>query len=240
MDIDSPNSGNDNIEEMSIEQLKPTEAILQLLLSNAQLRRQAAPAGNDPDLSIKLRYLADQLSSAIAERDEVKTKLLQYHQAYANLEKRVKSKERDLEASERKYSRLMDAADEVSQMNERNKAAISELTNVRHSVRRLRLWALLALTVAAAGAYGTYVFRQQAIAAISALNGCSFGGKPYSLGSIIDNPQAPDIQCVSMGNGRRPEWQPLTSTEAAKSASQRKSSTTVRKPKSGPQWSASE
>ncbi|VVD97667.1 hypothetical protein PCO31110_01973 [Pandoraea communis] len=230
--------GNDNIEEMSIEQLKPTEAILQLLLSNAQLKRQAASAGNDPDLTTKLRLLADQLSSAIAERDDLKTKLVQYHQAYTSLEKRFKSQARDLEASESKYSRLMEAADEVSLINERNKAAVSDLANVRHSARRLRIWALLALTVAAAGGYGTYAFRQQAIAARSALNGCSFGGKPYSLGSIIDNPQAPDIQCVSMGNGRRPEWQPLASTEAAKSASQRKSSTIVRKPKSGPQWSA--
>ncbi|ALS60686.1 hypothetical protein [Pandoraea norimbergensis] len=209
--------GNDNIEEMSIEQIKPTEAILQLLLSNAQLKRQAASAGNDPDLTVKLRLLADQLSSVIAERDKIKTQLVQYHQAYTSLEKRFKSQTRDLEASENKYSRLMDAADEVSQINERNKAAVSALANVRHSVRRLRILALLAFAAAATGGYGTYAFREKALTAQSALNGCAFDGKPYSVGSIIDNPQAPDIQCVAMGSGRRPEWQQTSNNPKARS-----------------------
>ncbi|AOJ06375.1 hypothetical protein [Burkholderia mayonis] len=39
--------------------------------------------------------------------------------------------------------------------------------------------------------------------------GCTFEGRPYAVGSIIDNPSAPDIECIRPAMDRVPEWQTL-------------------------------
>jgi len=51
---------------------------------------------------------------------------------------------------------------------------------------------------------------------------CEFDGKPYSIGGIIDNPQAPDIECVGSTNGDKPHWQAMTSPVPVKRPVQRR------------------
>ncbi|AHI67967.1 putative gp47 [Burkholderia thailandensis H0587] len=46
--------------------------------------------------------------------------------------------------------------------------------------------------------------------------GCMFEGRSYAVGSIIDNPAAPDIECVRMTAGSVPEWQTLKPNRIAR------------------------
>lgn len=199
--------GNDSIEAMSIDQLKPTEAILQLLLSNAQLRRQSVSAGNDPDLAGKLHEVVNSLATVTAERDKLKQFVAQYYRTYNSLEERHKAQTTAFRSLEEKYSKLLDDAVRLSGNSKRGLAAVSQLDAETRRSKRLKVYLGLTLFLICAMGYGALAFRNQAVAARAAIGGCQYEGKTYSLGSVIDNPDAPDIECRPGPSGRPPTWQ---------------------------------
>lgn len=199
--------GNDSIEAMSIDQLKPTEAILQLLLSNAQLKRQAVSAGNDPDLTAKLRDVVTSLSTVSAERDKLKQYVAQYYRTYNSLEERHNSQTAAYKSLEIKYSKLLDDAVRLSQNRKQADAAIGQLHVETRRSGRLKVCLGLSLVLICAVGYSAFTYRNQWIAARAAIGGCQYEGKTYSLGSVIDNADAPDIECRPSASGRPPTWQ---------------------------------
>ncbi|WP_232456706.1 hypothetical protein [Burkholderia ubonensis] len=44
----------------------------------------------------------------------------------------------------------------------------------------------------------------------AAFSGCQYAGKAYAIGSIIDNSEAPDIECVVTSDGKPGVWRDLT------------------------------
>ncbi|KGS08517.1 putative phage membrane protein [Burkholderia sp. ABCPW 111] len=81
----------------------------------------------------------------------------------------------------------------------------------------------VAVGVLGAAALAIAFFGYKASDAASALHalrtestGCMFEGKSYAVGSIIDNPSAPDIECVRTPAGSLPEWQTLRPSRVAR------------------------
>ncbi|WP_336816893.1 hypothetical protein [Burkholderia gladioli] len=75
---------------------------------------------------------------------------------------------------------------------------------------RTRYWVavivMLAAIACAAGLGAKVWFDQRALAA---LDQCSYAGNVYAVGAIIDNPSAPDIECVMSAGKKSPEWREL-------------------------------
>lgn len=77
-------------------------------------------------------------------------------------------------------------------------------TEVIAATRRRLLFASAVAVLGIAGAaFFAYQSRGQAKAA------CEFGGKPYTIGSIIDNQDASDIECVTSGKGQPLQWRAI-------------------------------
>ncbi|MFB9159923.1 hypothetical protein [Chromobacterium violaceum] len=75
-----------------------------------------------------------------------------------------------------------------------------------------RVWIGLTLVMAVCtGAFGLLYkqARAETVAVGARIQNCEYNGQLYRLGSIIDNPHAPDIKCVQGDSGQVAFWQQL-------------------------------
>lgn len=73
---------------------------------------------------------------------------------------------------------------------------------------KVTLFAAL-LSAATLGYYG-WTSHQTIGQLQSAFGGCQYAGKTYAVGAIIDNSEAPDIECVVTSDGKPGIWRDLT------------------------------
>ncbi|ABO60673.1 MULTISPECIES: hypothetical protein [pseudomallei group] len=85
--------------------------------------------------------------------------------------------------------------------------AQTQLASTRTTLK-ITLFAALA-GVAVLGYYG-WTSHQTIGQLQAAFGGCQYAGKTYAVGAIIDNPDAPDIECVVTSDGKPGVWRDLT------------------------------
>ncbi|ERJ39104.1 hypothetical protein L810_6341 [Burkholderia sp. AU4i] len=83
----------------------------------------------------------------------------------------------------------------------------AQLASTR-TLLKVTLFAAL-LSAATLGYYG-WTSHQTIGQLQSAFGGCQYAGKTYAVGAIIDNSEAPDIECVVTSDGKPGIWRDLT------------------------------
>ncbi|OHX19674.1 MULTISPECIES: hypothetical protein [Chromobacterium] len=92
-------------------------------------------------------------------------------------------------------------------------ASAQALSEAQRSVKVLIAISVLAIGISISLGYLSHTSSAQASALKAQLQSqqheCNYQGQRYRLGSIIDFPNAPDIQCLAGQNGQVAYWQPL-------------------------------
>ncbi|KWZ43762.1 hypothetical protein WS72_13450 [Burkholderia savannae] len=227
--------GVNSIEDIHLEQYNPTEAILQQLFEIAQLRSSLANRGDGADESVPI--VQEALTTLTERNGRLVTELDQQRRAYGELEQRFKKQAdamQSLRAStataEGKANRWMDsllkAADRVEELQKEIANQETRVANLTASLAvaeeragsaklNFRAIAVALFFATACGAVLWYKAHssEKALAQLqSQSKQCMFAGKPYAIGSIIDNPSAPDVECVLSEHGKSPEWRTIKQT----------------------------
>ncbi|WP_155295463.1 hypothetical protein [Chromobacterium violaceum] len=203
------------LRELCLEQKAAAHKILDLLLENA-----------DYGKALDSRPQSDQeQASAIAEmlvqNSELAAKLTNLQHNNSALEKQrqhLQSRSQQLQDTNSKLSHQVDEL--TRSLKHAQSLRVSthciscsttskELADTKN-VKRLWMGAAFIMAVSA-GAFGL-LYKQahaEAIAVGARIQSCEYNGQPYQLGSIIDNPHAPDIQCVAGSAGQAAFWQKI-------------------------------
>lgn len=194
--------GVDNIEVMHLEHYKPTEAILQLLIENAQIRLNA----DDDVVRTQLDQSASALTKLTERNADLSANLMKYQQAFANLDVRYKKQTADLQSVETDLKRSQNETKYAFVQNKEAKAIIA-------ATRRRLLFSFFVIGLSVLGAifwgYKSHAFARNTPQLEVSRSICEFGGKPYTIGSILDNTNAPDVECVASTKGQSPQWQAI-------------------------------
>lgn len=198
--------GIDSIEVMHLEQFKPTEAMLQLLIENAQLRLASASADNEHALRFQLDQSASALTKLTERNSELVAQLKGVRQANADLEARFNQQADELQNVTARLNRALGEPKRVVGACPQCKTS-SALVAV---TRKRLIFSVLAVVVLifAAGFFGFKAYASAGIAraAEARLQRCEFDGNTYTVGSIIDNKDAADLECVPGKDGSPPQW----------------------------------
>ncbi|MCG8991467.1 hypothetical protein LH427_04810 [Laribacter hongkongensis] len=206
--------GIDSIEVMHLEHFKPTEAMLQLLIENAQLRQSAADGADEDALRLQLDQSASALTKLTERNSELVAQLKGARQAKADLEARLNQQSDELQNTTAKLNRALGEPKRVVGMCPQCKTSSALIATARKRLIVLTL-AVVALTVTA-GFFGfkAYASASAVRAAEARLQRCEFDGNTYTVGSIIDNKDAADLECVLGKDGAPPQWHPIDSKVA--------------------------
>lgn len=201
--------GVENIETMCLIHRDPAETILGLLLDRAKLLQ--ASAGRDP----VAKSLIEQLEEKATALADLETRFKKQAEAMRILRSELTKAERKANVTFDGASRLTNATEELqkkletSQGRNRELSASLEQTKARLAAGRRNLVAL-AVALVVAVTCGAIIWRKAntAMAALELLGSkqCMYSGKPYAIGSVIDNANAPDIECIADSNGSPPSW----------------------------------
>ncbi|KWD09666.1 hypothetical protein WM34_29500 [Burkholderia ubonensis] len=211
--------GVNSIEDIHVEQYSPAEAILLQLLEIAELRTSLGAA---------TEVSSERANAQLArELDEQK-------RSYVDLEARFKKQAEAMQSLRTSASRAAGKADktldgalrmadtvtnlkrqlEVSENGRREIATTLKTTQTKLASMRLNLVALaVALVVAAISIAVIWYKADSSVKALQVMEAqskeCMFAGKPYAVGSVIDNADAPDIECVAGVRGSQPAWKQI-------------------------------
>lgn len=211
--------GVNSIEEMHVEQYSPAEAILLQLLEIAELRTS---------IGVVIEESSGRANAQLArELDEQK-------RSYMDLEARFKKQAEAMQSLRTSASRAAGKADktldgalrmadtvsslkrqlEVSENSRRETAATLKTAQTKLASMRLNLVALSVALVAAAVSVAVIWYKaDSSVKALQIMEAqrkeCMFAGKPYAVGSVIDNAEAPDIECVAGVRGSEPAWKQI-------------------------------
>lgn len=176
--------GVENIDVMCLGHRDQAETILELLLERASLQDALANKTDEFDQSA-------QAITTLAERNSgLAAQLKQAQQAYAVLK---------AQAAEPKQ------VDNCT----RCKAATEVIGRTRKHMLLARVAAGAAAIAAASFSYQAHSLSRAAQTVQARFAVCEFEGKPFTVGSIIDNTDAPDIECVASTGGQSPQWKTI-------------------------------
>ncbi|WP_175872020.1 hypothetical protein [Burkholderia sp. BCC0397] len=204
--------GVENIETMYLIHRDPAETILGLLLDRAKLQQtppspQSTTSTDSVALANTKREFAE-LDSRFRKQGEAMQALrADLGKARAEASKRVDEVLKLVDSVATLKKKL-----ETSQGNNRDLSAALDKAKQRIAVGRRNL-AALAIALLVAVTCGAIIWRKADTSAkalqILESQQCMYAGKPYAVGSVIDNPSAPDIECVATDADGSPEWQEL-------------------------------
>ncbi|MCW3700389.1 hypothetical protein [Burkholderia cenocepacia] len=208
--------GVENVETMCLVHRDPAETILGLLLELAKL--QQAKTGQRPTAI----DLASQLENKNAALADLEARFQKQGEAMQGLRAALARAERKASKLPNGALRPTDFEDELKKRLETSQGKNRELTtalnsaNLRLAAGRRNLIALaVALTVAVA--CGAVIWRSADKLAktvqLYEAKQCMYSGKPYAVGSVIDNAEAPDIECVASVGGGSPLWKQIRSSQ---------------------------
>ncbi|PAK13980.1 MULTISPECIES: hypothetical protein [Burkholderia cepacia complex] len=211
--------GVNSIEEIHVEQYSPTEAILLQLLEIAELRTS---------IGVSTEGSGERANAQLARELE------EQRRSYMDLEARFKKQAEAMQSLRTSASKAEGKADktldgalrmadtvtnlkrqlEVSENGRREIASTLKAAQSKLGSMRLNLLALsVALVVAAVSVAVIWYKADSSAKALQVMeaqsNACMFAGKPYAVGSVIDNAEAPDIECVAGVRGGQPAWKQI-------------------------------
>lgn len=181
------------------------------------------------DLTAKLSHLQHAHDAQVEQRQEIQqayaelqganrkqakqladaaSQLRNAQQAQASLEQQYRQQTARLNETAEQLRRAQETA-RRSQVCTTCQTNWHKLTNTRKLLLTASIMASTAIGAAIVLGYRGHFASNRAELAEARIHSCEFGAKPYTIGSIIDNPQAPDIQCVADPKGGQPHWQTL-------------------------------
>ncbi|UTH73956.1 hypothetical protein [Chromobacterium sp. IIBBL 290-4] len=203
------------LRELCLEQKAAAHKILDLLLEISDFSK---------DLN-RLPQSSQEQASAITEmlvqNSDLAAKLTNLQRTNDDLKKQRQQLQDNAQQLQSKNSNLSQQVDELTRsLKHAQSHRISthctscattkiELSDAKNA---MRLWISGAFLMAVgAGVFGM-LYKQahaETVAIGARIQNCEYNGQPYRLGSIIDNPQAPDIQCVAGNAGQAAFWQKI-------------------------------
>lgn len=198
--------------ELFKDQEKAAHAILDLWIEQASCNDEESaglPAGLLIQLSeLKAKYTEAQSTEQKLRKQHADTtdRLRYSQQAYSNLEQQHRQQTVSLNSLSDQLRRAQEATHRPSICSTCQVAA-RKLTNTRKVLLTASIMAALAIATTIVLGYTSYQTSKRASLAEMLIHSCEFHGKAYSIGSIIDNPQADDVQCVASPQGGQPNWQ---------------------------------
>lgn len=189
--------GVESVKEMRLDHRDSAHAILDLLIERAELRSCGQQRSDDG-------YSSGEWTELIVKNSELAARLKESQTARNRLEQRLGE---ETERSKVLFSQL-ESAKSGAVRYEKLFASSDNLSRqlggslVHAQKRGRRLMALLALFVLTtiAGAATAFFQATKARAAEARLSVCTFGGKSYAVGSVIDT--NPDKECIRTSDGR--------------------------------------
>ncbi|MGU7812055.1 hypothetical protein [Burkholderia sp. AW49-1] len=206
--------GVENIETMCLIHRDPAETILGLLLDRAKLLQ--ASANHDP----VAKSLIEQLEEKASTLADLETRFKKQAEAMRILRSELTKAEGKANKNFDSASRLTNATEELQKKLETSQGRNRELsTSLEQTKQRLaagrRNLAVLAVALVVAMTCGAIIWRKAntLTAALELLESkqCMYSGKPYAIGSVIDNANAPDIECIADPKGGLPSWRRIES-----------------------------
>lgn len=217
--------GVDSIEEIDLEQYKPTESILTLLLENAQLRNAVKVLHDDDSLQEELDQSASALTKLTERNCELAASLKQHQQAYSILDAKSKQAYSTLEAKSKHAYSVLDAiskkqAAEIEGLSSQLKAALEKLKSIpaaRTSIATARKRFAIAAIIMALTSVSTvalaiqnFTLSQELQEAKGRISVCEFDDKPFAVGSVLDYEGDADLKCIIVHPGMAPQWGPVS------------------------------
>lgn len=141
----------------------------------------------------------------------------------SELSKKLLSAEQELQSFRQRYQRQASEIEELTRsLKQAQSTRVSshciscsatnyELSNTK---KKLFGWIVAAAIAAVTTGSSITLYRQEAAkleAANARIQTCEYGGQAYRLGSVIDFPNAPDIQCIADSGGQVARWEKLQS-----------------------------
>ncbi|WP_152681931.1 hypothetical protein [Chromobacterium subtsugae] len=206
--------------ELFRDQEKAAHAILDLWIAQAE-RQDEASAGQQADLLIQLSELKAKYTEAQStekklrkQHAETTERLRQAQQAYSSLEQLHRQQTASLNTLSNQLRQAQETTPRAHTCASCY-AATFKLASTRKGLVTASVMAGLAIAVSVVLGYSNYQASKRASTAEMLVRSCEFHGKAYSIGSIIDNPQADDVQCVASPQGGQPNWQTIKPTKRA-------------------------
>lgn len=206
--------------ELFKDQEKAAHAILDLWIEQANFRGEDSaglPAGLLIQLSeLKAKYTEAQSTEQKLRKQYADTtdRLRHSQQAYSNLEQQHRQQTASLNALSDQLRRNQGTIRRPQTCPSCDAAAV-KLASTRKGVFTASVMAGLAIATTIVLGYWSYQASKRASSAEMLIRNCEFHGKTYSIGSIIDNPQADDVQCVASPQGGQPSWQTIKPSKQA-------------------------
>ncbi|MEX3690100.1 hypothetical protein AB3X91_03595 [Paraburkholderia sp. BR14263] len=223
--------GIDSIEGMHWEQYSPAEAILQLLIENAQLREFVTcgalnhPATNNAvqcqhhsDFSAEIRRL-QVANASLAERIEgVSFELRRSQTSHAQAVDALQTAKQERQTFANRLSRLSSDYQIVEAQLKSRVLDVQQAVATRKEIAWMSIgiftMAICAMTYVGYKAFG---FRHDLQLAQAQVSGCVYDGKAYSDGSLVDG-KGGRLRCVT-GNGSPPSWKVASVARKTRSVS---------------------
>jgi hypothetical protein len=195
-----------SIDTMLIEQYKPTEAILQLLIDNAQLRYKDKNRDDDGDLRAQLDQSARALTKLTERNGEIAANSKKYQQAYTILETRNQKQGAEIESLKSQTGSLTTQLQRAQEQAKRVSAAQASIaTGRKHLLMVIGYAALVSLGCVVLGVQGQHL-HQRLQTTMARLTVCEFAGKFYSVGSVADIKGSPGATCTMVKDDLPPQW----------------------------------
>jgi hypothetical protein len=194
------------IDTMLIEQYKPTEAILQLLIDRAQLRHKNKNQDDDGDLRAQLDQSASALTKLTERNGEMASNLKKYQQAYTILETRNQKQAAEIKSLESQAGSLASQLQRAQEQAKRVPAAQASIsTGRKHLLMALGYAAVVSVGAVVLGVQGQSL-HQRLQTTTARLTVCEFAGKFYSVGSVADIKGSPGATCTMVKDDLPPQW----------------------------------
>lgn len=203
------------LRELCLEQKAAAHKILDLMLESSDYAKEldSRPQSDQE----QARAVAEML----VQNSELAAKLTNLQRTHDELKKQRQQQHSQSQQLQETNSKLSHQVDELTRSLKQAQshrvsthciscsATNKELADAKGTQR---VWIGLTLVMAVCtGALGLLYkqARTEAVAMSVKIQNCEYNGQSYRLGSIIDLPQAPDIQCTEGKNGQSSYWMQL-------------------------------
>jgi hypothetical protein len=218
--------GIESIEGMCLGHRDQAEAILQLLIDRATYRKTLEERS-------KKSQQSEENTTLKRHNNELAERLAHLQKAYALLEKRSATNAQKADETTTLSRRNGELTDHLAKLQKsysaiemrlaRSNSLVSSTNQTAKKLSRTR-W-LLALSFAAIGAiaYWSSTLNTRLKAARADDLVCRMDGRTYAIGEVVDQRNAPDLQCAVGGINHQAEWQQVKVPVQKKSPQPRRS-----------------
>lgn len=190
--------GVESVKEMRLDHRDSAHAILDLLIERAELQSHCNQQQNNDDDSsgdwTELIVKNSELAARLKESQTLQKRLERRLDEEVERAKELHSQSKSAEYAAERYETLFVNSDNLSRQ------LGSSLVHAQKRGRRLMALLVLFVLATIAGTATAFFQATKARAAEARLSTCTFGGKAYAVGSVIDT--NPDKECIRTSDGR--------------------------------------